>query len=177
MRDDSNLAPTSGQQFDELCLRVGHVAVSWSSAENSLDMLVAQIFQSVPDKPNEREIPKVFNRKVRYLRKAFNNAKVLQPFRDKGLRILEYLNAVAEQRHVVIHGVLLGHNTKYNAYEFSKLDLPGDKTKHFEGRVFVTLGALDAAAVNLVKADSDAMEIVEALDNVLFPEDKTDKDG
>jgi hypothetical protein len=155
----------SQEQLDELFPYVGKVAVTWSSAENSMDMLVALVFQSAPDRPNEPEIPQAFERKAKYLRKAFGNAAVMKPFEAQGRNAVDFMLAASEQRHALIHGVLLGYDQKNKGYEFSKLDLPKDENKkrikHYERRVVFTLDALETLANSLVRVDRDLTEIAE----------------
>ena len=136
------------------------IAVNWSFVENSLDSWAASAFSSYGGNQIEKEMPRQFSRKVKFLRKCFNRLPGLSPFAAHSTAILERATALADTRHYVIHGVLAGFIADEDeTFVFRKIDISDDKQSHVLGELRIPGRHLIMAGNELLVMASHAQQI------------------
>ncbi|HEY8595999.1 MAG TPA: hypothetical protein VIL84_12220 [Devosiaceae bacterium] len=113
---------------------VGMLVLNWSFVENTLDMWTAIAYRDVGGDEIEKEIPKMFSRKVKYLRKCFRRLAPLAPHRKACLHFVERAKAISDIRHNIVHGTLSDYDPETEMITFSILELNPDKTQHIAGK-------------------------------------------
>lgn len=102
MPDTLKGLPDSWKTFYGL---LGLLTATWADAEWAFDCIILQVHSEYGGSKIEPEIPQSFNRKPRYLRKAFASHPALQPHQDRLEELLLEATEVAELRHWCVHGI------------------------------------------------------------------------
>jgi hypothetical protein len=113
------------EQFDDfnsLCTVIGFVVVNWALAEQSLDFTVETIYSKCAGNTLEKQLPRSFQRKVKFLRKAFRTSAALQVYAKDGNKLLDRMEPIAQQRHDLVHGVVVSIESVNGRFPIDKLD-------------------------------------------------------
>lgn len=110
------------EDFNSLCTAIGFIVINWALAEQSLDLLVETIHRECAGKDIERNLPRAFSHKVRFLRKMFDKSVALQTFAEEGMKLLDRMESLAETRHDLVHGVVVSIETVNGKFPIDKLD-------------------------------------------------------
>ena len=113
-----------------LCSAVGEFVVSWAVLEMGLDSCIAVIYQVGGGKHLSKKIPRQISLKVRFLQACISHVGAVQPFANEGREILSRVDAITETRHMIVHGCVTKYFPQDHQFEFVKLDLDKDKTRH-----------------------------------------------
>lgn len=102
-------------EFLHFCAAIGWVEVNWSLMESQLDrwsqvLFIVHKWRGKDGK--EKEIPRGYARKVRYLRGGFNRLPALKAFKDDCIDVLERADDLSETRHDLTHGVITSIESK-----------------------------------------------------------------
>ena len=89
---------------DELYSALGKLTISWAYAEFGLDWLIREIHEPLRA---GAKVPIALNRKLEYLRKAFGTVDRLATFRERFEKIADQIHDAAEERHDLIHGLIV----------------------------------------------------------------------
>ena len=108
--------------FKSLCAAIGFVVVNWALAEQSLDFTVETIYNKCPGNTIEKQLPHSFQRKVKFLRKAFRTSVALQVYAEDGNKLLDRMVPLAQQRHDFVHGVVVSIESVNGRFPIDKLD-------------------------------------------------------
>lgn len=114
---------------------VGMIIVNWTFVENALDAWTAIAFHEHNASSIERQLPKMFGRKVKFLKKCFRRLPGLAPFSDEAIAFIERANELSEIRHYVAHGTLSHFDTTDESFIFAKIGLSDDKQQHEFGEL------------------------------------------
>lgn len=151
-----------------LFANVGMIVMSWSFIENSLDAWTAIAFHDCNGVSIERELPRQFDRKVRFLRKCFNRLPELAPWKDECLRFLGRAKELAEIRHYMVHGTLSDFDEKNDeSFTFQKIDLDENKTQHLFGSLTIPGAQLISAAEELSDMASQGVGLSNSILNAM----------
>jgi len=110
------------QDFQALCACIGIVVVNWALAQQSLDMIVSVIYDQCGGSTIMNDKPWALKRKIKFLKLAFKQFVVLQPYAEQGITILDSLIAISEKRHNLVHGVVTGINLEDGIFPIEKFD-------------------------------------------------------
>jgi len=139
---------------------IGKLTISWAYVEFGLDWMLREIHEPLGGQTIvEPEIPISLQRKVRYLRKAFNKLPQLASFRDRFKTIGDEIVAASDERHDLIHGFIVSqHGDKAVMVRM----VPGvKKPKLFP---VTTVSILKAAVrADRIQAQSLAMDVSNSL--------------
>ena len=138
---------------------VGFIAVNWTFIEMHLDSWTAVIFHFA--RHIEKEIPKAFSRKARFLRKCFRRVPELHALRDEGLSYIERACVLSSVRHFAVHGVPSQYDETDQCITFSRLGLDDDKTLH-------TLETLRITQADLMRKGREAFLLAEQASEFSF---------
>jgi hypothetical protein len=130
---------------------VGMIVMNWTFVENALDYWTAIAFQDHGGSKLEAEMPRQFDRKVRFLRRAFARLPSLAAFRDEALSHVNRAKQLSNVRHYVVHGCLGGFDAETETFTFSKIDVDQDKINHVVGQLRITGTDLNDAADELLE--------------------------
>lgn len=108
--------------FSSLCTAIGFVVVNWALAEQSLDFTVDTIYNKCAGNTFEKQLPRSFQRKVEFLRKAFRTSVALQVYAEEGNKLLDRMEPLAQQRHDLVHGVVVSIDSVNGKFPIDKLD-------------------------------------------------------
>jgi hypothetical protein len=70
----------------------------------------------------EKQLPRSFQRKVKFLRKAFSTSIALQVYAENGNNLLDRMEPLAQQRHALVHGVVVSIESVNGRLPVDKLD-------------------------------------------------------
>ena len=124
------------------CASIGWVEVNWALYESQLVNWCQIMFVTFgwrgSGRASEKEFPKPYSRKVRYLRSGFEGLPEFHPFKEKGLALLERAATLSNIRDDLTHGVITSLEPKDG-----KFFLEG-KTIHKDGRHEIRTIVMDA---------------------------------
>jgi hypothetical protein len=139
--------------FNSLCLTIGFVVVNWALAEQSLDFTVETIYSKCAGNSMEKELPRSFQKKVKFLRKAFRTSVALQTYADDGNRLLDRMEALATRRHDLVHGVVVSIESVNGTFPIDKLDYKSQQ--HVMRRLDFDTKAIDGLFTELLSVGKD----------------------
>ena len=105
---------------------IGFVVVQWGQSEQSLDMLVAMIYQQLGGKRFAKRLPKMLATKLDFLHKCFSNIVALAPFKAEAGKLIADFGRLSDRRHDLIHGAVASLSSQNGAFLFAKLDIEND---------------------------------------------------
>jgi hypothetical protein len=114
------------EELDSLFKAVGFVVVQWGQAEQSLDMLVAMIYQQLGGKQFAKRLPKMLSTKLKFLTECLSKISVLAPFRADGDALVADFQRLSDRRNDLIHGAIASLSPHNGAFVFAKLDIEDD---------------------------------------------------
>lgn len=87
---------------------IGKLTISWAYVEMGLDWLIREIHEPLDGRTHvEPDPPISLQRKLRYLRRAFNRLPPLSSFNARFVTIADEIQLASEERHDLIHGFIL----------------------------------------------------------------------
>ncbi|HAF81488.1 MAG TPA: hypothetical protein DCG66_10800 [Brevundimonas sp.] len=87
-----------------MLMAYGASTLHWSVLENCIDLLVAITFHRFGGNEIDKEIPRMFGRKTKYLKKVFRRSSALSPVADMAIRAIEDAEELSDRRHLITHG-------------------------------------------------------------------------
>ncbi len=114
------------EELDSLFKAVGFVVVQWGQAEQSLDMLVAMIYQQLGGKQFAKRLPKMLSTKLEFLTECLSNISALAPFKAEGDALVVDFQRLSDRRHDLIHGAVASLSPQNGAFVFAKFDIEND---------------------------------------------------
>jgi hypothetical protein len=109
--------PNPDNEPVELQTALGRLVMCWAPLELMLDGICATLFHRFAEGAYERELPRSFNRKVTYVRRCLTGLPLLRPLRGTAAPVLDAIQALADDRHWLIHGFNLVENPMLDAAE------------------------------------------------------------
>lgn len=113
------------RDFQSLCTAIGFVEVNWALFEQSLDGIVLTAYRDFGGAALDKELPRAYSRKVKFLKKAFSKIAVLNPLKPEASEILRHSDELSKTRHDLTHGVVTHVQAVDGTYTFSKIDYVG----------------------------------------------------
>jgi HAMP domain-containing protein len=91
---------------DSFFIAVGKITIAWALIETPLDAIVAIIFTRTGAKDFEREIPRAFEKKARFVKRAASQCAELSKYSIAIVDLAARARALSDARHRLIHGVV-----------------------------------------------------------------------
>lgn len=111
--------------FQALCAAIGFVEVNWALFEQSLDCIVLTAYRDLGGNAIQKDLPRSYSSKVKFLKKAFSKVAVLNPLKVEATEILNRSDELSKTRHDLMHGVVMHVEAVDGRYTFSKIDYVG----------------------------------------------------
>lgn len=111
------------EELDALFKAVGFVVVQWGQAEQSLEMIVAILYQNLGGKPLTNRIPVLLTPKLEFIRKCLTTIPTLHHFKPEGEALMDAFKRLSEKRHDLIHGAIASLSLDNGGFSFVKLDV------------------------------------------------------
>jgi hypothetical protein len=117
--------PAEHEDMDALFRAIGFIVVQWGQAEQSLDLLVAALFQECGGKrlAKKNRMPFMLAPKLEFVRDCVTQLPKLASFREEGIALVSSFENLSEKRHDLIHGAVSSLSPVDNAFPFLKLDV------------------------------------------------------
>ena len=155
---DSGTASTDADDLDTIARAIGLVVLQWGQAEQSLDLLVAVLWQSFDGKRFAKRIPVMLEPKIHFVRACLPRQPDLTLHAEAAERLLLEFERLSGLRHDLIHGAVASLAPVNRAFVFARLEVRDGFHHHKEVHVSVDaypqiidqLVALGAAAHQLV---------------------------
>ncbi len=111
------------EDLQALFKAVGFVVIQFGQAEQSLDLIVASIFQGTEKSDRPKRIPKMLEPTLNYLRESIDKFDVLAGAKDRILLLAEDFERMSGLRNDIIHGAIADVSPHEGAFAFAKLDI------------------------------------------------------
>jgi hypothetical protein len=95
---------TDAEDLDLIARGVGLVVLQWGQAEQSLELLVASLWQSFSGHRFAKRIPVLLVPKVSFVRACIAGTSALKPLESRVLSLLAEFERLSALRHDLIHG-------------------------------------------------------------------------
>jgi hypothetical protein len=136
------------------------IVTNWSFVENALDHWTAIVFHDFNGASIEKEMPRMFGRKVKFLSKCFRRIEALSPFKEDAMKVIRRCCELSDMRHFVVHGVLSGFDADDNeTFVFRKIDVSEDKKEHVLGEMRLPGDHLVIAGTELIQMAAFAQKV------------------
>ncbi|MDO9450180.1 MAG: hypothetical protein Q7J21_06830 [Rugosibacter sp.] len=112
-----------GSDIETLFKAVGFVVVQWGFAEQSLDLMVANIFHFFDGHPLLKRRPQHLDPKIEFLGKCFAELPKLQQFRAEAELLLPRFAVAGKKRNDLVHGAISEISIEDGAFMFLKIDV------------------------------------------------------
>jgi hypothetical protein len=115
-------------EFRALCFAVGFIVLNWGIVEQQIDIWVNIAFRLCGGEAlrKNKDIPRAFNQKARFLKECFNKLPALAAFASEGKSLIERVSSQASKRHDVVHSSLASFTPKNGAFTFNKVEYKKD---------------------------------------------------
>jgi len=117
----------AGSDIEALFKAVGFVVIQWGFAEQSLDLIVANIFHSFDGHPLLKRRPQHLEPKVEFLRECFAKIPELAQFKTESDALLTRFSTVGKKRNDLMHSAIATASAKGGAFTFLKIDVKPKK--------------------------------------------------
>jgi hypothetical protein len=104
-----------------LATAIGGLVLMWGSAEAGLNICVATVFTAAGGRHQSKEVPVSLKRKLDFLRLCLRKIKVLEPYREAGLKLFAVTGQLGAHRNAIIHGYLSGYDAATQKFTFTAL--------------------------------------------------------
>jgi hypothetical protein len=123
------------QDLDTLAKAVGLVVLQWSQTEQSLELLVAVLWQSLGGKSFAKRIPKMLETKLEFVRKCAAGTPALAAHRQRIEGLANSFESLSATRHDLIHGAPASIAAVDGAFVFARLEIRDGFHHHHEVRI------------------------------------------
>lgn len=112
-----------GSDIETLFKAVGFVVVQWGFAEQSLDLMVANIFHVFSNQHSLKRRPTNLEPKIEFLRHCFATIPALEQFRIESEMLLPRFSASGKRRNDIVHGAISETSMENGSFMFLKVDI------------------------------------------------------
>ena len=123
------------QDLDTIAKAVGLVVLQWGQAEQSLELMVALLWQELGGKAHAKRIPKMLETKLAFVRKCAAHLPKLASHRQRIEELASTFESLSAMRHNLIHGAPASIASVEGALVFSRLEIRDGYPCHCEVRI------------------------------------------
>lgn len=109
--------------IETLFKAVGFVVVQWGFAEQSLDLMVANIFHSFNGHSLLKRRPQNLEPKIDFIRDCFSEIPELKSFLAEGDTLLTRFSVAGKKRNDLVHSAIASPSIKDGSFMFLKIDV------------------------------------------------------
>lgn len=120
---------------ESIAKAVGLIVIQWGQAEQSLDFIVAILWQLFDGKSHAKKIPIMLEKKIRFVRACFQSDAALTKLRSKAEDLLSRFEELSSLRHDLIHSAVVSTSEIDGAFVFGKLDVHDGHHYHREVKI------------------------------------------
>jgi hypothetical protein len=125
----------ANSDLDTIAKAIGLVVLQWGQAEQSLDLLVAVLWQSFDGKRFAKKIPVMLEPKIRFIRACVAADHRLKEHAKATTDLLVQFEQLSSLRHDLIHGAVASISPIGDAFVFAKLEVRDGFHHHREVRI------------------------------------------
>ena len=126
---------TTTEELETLAKAVGLIVIQWGQAEQSLDLLVAVLWQSFDGSRFAKRIPIMLELKLKFVRASITSEPALASHTAATEQLMKAFERLGALRHDLIHGAVASISPIDNAFIFAKLDVREGFHHHREVRI------------------------------------------
>jgi hypothetical protein len=112
-----------GSDIETLFKAIGFVVVQWGFAEQSLDLMVANIFHSFDGHHLLKRRPQHLEPKLKFLEECFAEIPELARFHPESKALLPRFAVAGKKRNELVHGAISDISIEDGAFMFLKVDV------------------------------------------------------
>lgn len=161
MPNQDSAAGTDANDLDLIARAVGLVVLQWGQAEQSLELLVASLWQSLGGKRLAKKIPVMLTPKLNFVRSCAAEIPELNPLQPTLVALTHQFERLSALRHDLVHGAPASIPTVDGHFVFSRLHVHDGY--HYASEVRVPVAAYPSLVrelVDLGRAAHDAAHSV-----------------
>jgi hypothetical protein len=134
--------PIEEDELELLYYAAGALMVRWGLIEASINAITAVVFQRADGKQLEPELQLVWDRRLKFLRKAFRTLPKLSAFSSEAISLFDRLAPIVEAREIIAHCYLSEVSDDRRVYTFISLRPNTTRDMHRKKRHHVNMPAL-----------------------------------
>jgi hypothetical protein len=110
----------SDENTDALFKALGFIVVQWGQAEQSLDLLVAAMFEKHNGSHllKKKKLPTMLQPKLQFVQKCFTELPHLHVFASDGELLIAEFNRLSKMRHDFVHGAVADFSANGGGFSF-----------------------------------------------------------
>ncbi|HJV79933.1 hypothetical protein [Noviherbaspirillum sp.] len=163
------MADRDKEDLDNIAKAFGLVVIQWGNAEQSLDMLIALLWQSFPTRVLLKRIPVMLAPKLEFARKAFAVADSLKLLEAEAEAVFSEFDRLSKVRHDLIHGAVASLAPVAGHFVLIKFDVHDDF--HHVREVRLPVSAYPQLALDLVNLGKSAGQLTHTVFEVVKKQD------
>lgn len=153
----------SPEEYQRLFAATGELIIHWGLVEESLNMIIALVYQLGGGKHIEPELQIMMSRRIRFLRACFNRIAALDPFKVKALSLLDRVGPIADLRETLCHSAITGVSDDGETYHFTSSRPMKSRTIHYLKKADIAHEKLTAAAYATLALGDEAAGFMQRL--------------
>jgi len=161
------MADITALHLDKLYYPVGELIINWSVFDHQLVLIVAILYQNDTGRSLERQLPREFSRRIRFLRKCITRFPQLSQYADGMRNMLDAAKEVSIVRDALVHGAVSSYDKKDQCYSLKKLDIAKTDDMHEAKTIRMTLEDVQEYVIQSQSLMSFAIQISDHLANAL----------
>lgn len=142
------------EDFQTLALMVGTLVIQWGSAEQTLEILVEQLFLS-SNKPKQRKLPRNLTGKLEFLERCADFMPPLNQHKQTIGQLKIDFERLSEVRNDIIHGAAVSLDQSNGQFHFVKLN--PKETEHTIKYLTLDIGTYPTHLDAFIKLGQDAI--------------------
>ncbi len=149
------------KDLESLFNLVGFVVVQWGQAEQSLDLIVAMLYQDFGGNKFVKRLPKMLSTKISFIRKCLEEIPELAIFQNPIDDVITEFERLSSIRHDFIHGAIADTVPENGAFKFVKLDF--EKEIHVLRDFSVNGSHVPKLRAELIKLGADTINVAKSI--------------
>lgn len=157
-------------EFLGFCSAIGFVEVNWAFIEQQIThwcQLQFVTFKWRGKDGKDRDCPKPYSRKVRFLRGGFAKIPAMSSYSQEGIALLDRADELSETRHDLTHAVITHMESKNGKYMMENLKVGRDGLQTIKSVVFDVRG-FPKLGEKLARLGSDAVHFSHRLQDAFL---------
>lgn len=151
------MADQDTEVLDNIAKAFGLVVVQWGNCEQSLDMLIALLWQSFSTRKFSRRIPVMLTPKLEFARKSFAGVAILKNLKSRAELVFAEFERLSKVRNDLIHGAVVSLAPIDGHFVLMKFDVHDDF--HHVREVQFQVAAYPKLARDLVNLGKNAHQL------------------
>ena len=150
------------EELEVIAKAIGFIVINWGQAEQSLDLLVAILWNSFNGKNYAKKIPIMLEPKLKFVTACFGSELSLSSEKEGAKTLVEKFEKLGSLRHEIIHGAIASTFLNNQSIVLNKLSVKNGL--HHSHEVKIEIESYPKLAEQLIELVSLSIELAEKVE-------------